>query len=55
LPTGALALDVTHAAAEVSRPIHEACDVNLPVEPGVREGETHSFAGRFFFRRCCHD
>jgi hypothetical protein len=34
----ALVLDVTQAAAEVSRLIHEARDLNLPVEPGVREG-----------------
>jgi len=34
----ALVLDVTQAAAEVSRLAHEAHDLNLPVEPGVREG-----------------
>jgi hypothetical protein len=34
----ALLVDVTQAASEVSRLIHEARDVNLPVEPGVREG-----------------
>jgi hypothetical protein len=34
----ALLLDVTQAAGEVSRLIHEARDLNLPVEPGVREG-----------------
>ena len=28
----------SHSAAEVSRPIHEARDLNLPVEPGVRDG-----------------
>jgi hypothetical protein len=33
-----LILDVTQAAAEVSRLIHEARDLNLPVEPGIREG-----------------
>jgi hypothetical protein len=33
-----LVLDVTEAAAEVSRLIHEAHDLNLPVEPGVRDG-----------------
>ena len=33
-----LVLDVTQAAAEVSRLIHEARDLNLPVEPGVRPG-----------------
>jgi hypothetical protein len=32
-----LVLDVTQAA-EVSRLIHEARDLNLPVEPGVRDG-----------------
>jgi hypothetical protein len=31
----ALVLDVTQAAAEGSRLIHEARDVNLPVEPDV--------------------
>ena len=35
---GRLLLDVTQAAAEVSRLVHEACDLNLPVEPGVRDG-----------------
>jgi hypothetical protein len=34
----ALLVDVTQAASEVSRLIHEARDINLPVEPGVREG-----------------
>jgi hypothetical protein len=33
-----LVLDVTQAAAEVSRLVHEARDLNLPVEPGVRDG-----------------
>ena len=33
-----LLVDVTQAASEVSRLVHEARDVNLPVEPGVREG-----------------
>jgi hypothetical protein len=33
-----LVLDVTQAAAEVSRLTREAYDLNLPVEPGVREG-----------------
>jgi hypothetical protein len=33
-----LLLDVTQAAAEISRLVHEARDLNLPVEPGVREG-----------------
>jgi hypothetical protein len=34
----ALVLDVTQSAAEVSRLVHEARDLNLPVEPGVRDG-----------------
>jgi hypothetical protein len=33
-----LVLDVTQAAAEVSRLIHEAHDLHLPIEPGVRDG-----------------
>jgi hypothetical protein len=33
-----LLLDVTTAAGDVSRLVHEARDLNLPVEPGVREG-----------------
>ena len=33
-----LVLDVTQAAAEVLRLIHEAYDLNLPVESGVRDG-----------------
>jgi hypothetical protein len=33
-----LLLDVTQAASEVSRLIHECRDLNLPVEPGVRDG-----------------
>jgi hypothetical protein len=33
-----LILDITQAAAEVSRLVHEAHDLNLPVEPGVRDG-----------------
>jgi hypothetical protein len=41
-----LVLDVTQAAAEVSRLVHEAHDLNLPVEPGVRDGRTRSSAGR---------
>jgi hypothetical protein len=35
---GRLVLDVTTAASEVSRLVHEAHDLNLPVEPGVRDG-----------------
>ena len=34
----ALLLDVTQAAGEMSRLVHEARDLHLPVEPGVREG-----------------
>ena len=34
----ALLVDVSQAASEVSRLVHEARDLNLPVEPGVREG-----------------
>jgi hypothetical protein len=34
----ALLLEVIQAASEVSRLVHEARDLNLPVEPGVREG-----------------
>jgi hypothetical protein len=33
-----LVLDVPQAAGEVSRLVHEARDLNLPVERGVREG-----------------
>jgi hypothetical protein len=33
-----LLVDVTQAASEVSRLIHEARDLHLPVEPGVRDG-----------------
>jgi hypothetical protein len=33
-----LLVDVTQAASEVSRLIHEARDLNLPMEPGVKEG-----------------
>jgi hypothetical protein len=35
---GRLILDVTQAATEVSRLIHEAHDLTLPIEPGVRDG-----------------
>jgi hypothetical protein len=34
----ALLADVTQAASEVSRLIHECRDLHLPVEPGVRDG-----------------
>ena len=33
-----LLVDVTRAASEVSRLVHEARDLNLPVEPGIRQG-----------------
>jgi hypothetical protein len=33
-----LLVDVTQAASEISHLIHEARDLNLPVEPGVRDG-----------------
>jgi hypothetical protein len=35
---GRLVLDVTTAASEVSRLVHEAHDLHLPIEPGVRDG-----------------
>jgi hypothetical protein len=34
----ALLVNVTQAASEVSRLVHEAHDLYLPVEPGVRDG-----------------
>jgi hypothetical protein len=34
----ALLVDVTQAASEVSRLVHEAHDLHLPIEPGVRDG-----------------
>ena len=34
----ALPVDVTQAASEVSRLIHECHDLHLPVAPGVRDG-----------------
>jgi hypothetical protein len=37
-PRRVLVLDITQAAAEVSRLVREAHDLNLPVEPGVRDG-----------------
>ena len=33
-----LVLDVTQAAAKVSDLVHEGRKLNLPVEPGVRDG-----------------
>jgi hypothetical protein len=35
---GRLLLDVTQAASEVSRPVHEWRGLHLPVQPGVRDG-----------------
>jgi hypothetical protein len=46
-----LVLDVTQAASEVSRLIHEAHDLNLPVEPGVRPAATAWCAGRSCWKR----
>jgi hypothetical protein len=40
---GRLVLDVITAASEVSRLVHEAHDLNLPVEPGVRPGRDALF------------
>jgi hypothetical protein len=34
----ALLVDVTQATSEFSRLVHEARDLHLPVEPGVRDG-----------------
>jgi hypothetical protein len=34
---GRLVLDVTTAASEVARLVHEAHDLNMPVESGVRD------------------
>ncbi|HEY6590264.1 MAG TPA: hypothetical protein VI751_04410 [Actinomycetota bacterium] len=33
-----LLVGVTQAASDVSRLVHEARDLNLPIEPGVRDG-----------------
>jgi hypothetical protein len=38
----ALLVDVTQAASEVSRLIHEARDLNLPVEPTIQQPEARS-------------
>ena len=46
-----LVMDVTQAAAEVSRLTHEAHDLNLPVEPGVRDGRGAWSAGRSCSKR----
>jgi hypothetical protein len=45
-----LLVDVTQAASEVSRLVHEARDVNLPVEPGgYARAATPWFAGRSYW------
>ena len=51
----ALLVDITQTAGEVSRLVHEARDLHLPVEPGVREGRDALSAGRCCWRRCCPD
>jgi hypothetical protein len=38
-----LLVDVTQATSEVSRLVDEARDLNLPVEPGVRQGRDALF------------
>jgi hypothetical protein len=47
-----LVLDVTQAAAEVSRLTREAHDLNLPVEPGSALAVTVWSVGRSCLRRC---
>jgi hypothetical protein len=51
----ALVLNVTQAAAEVSRLIHEAAIATWRRSPASGTGETRSSDGRFFSGRCCHD
>jgi hypothetical protein len=46
-----LLLDVTQAASEVSRLVHEARDLHLPVEPGVREGRDSLVRWAVYLRR----
>jgi hypothetical protein len=48
---GRLVLDVTTAASEVSRLVHEAHDLNLPVEPGSTKTVTAWSAGRSCSKR----
>jgi hypothetical protein len=45
----ALVLDVTQAAGEVSRLIHEAHDLHLPVEPGSATAAMRWSVGRSCF------
>jgi hypothetical protein len=47
----ALLVDVTQAASEVSRLVHEARDLHLSVEPGVREGRDAWSAGQSCSKR----
>jgi hypothetical protein len=52
-----LLVDITQAASEVSRLVHEARDLHLPVEPGVREGRdalVRWCAGPSFSKRSFH-
>jgi hypothetical protein len=52
----ALLVDVTQAAGEVSRLIHEAHALHLPVERArVRDGRDAWSAGRYCWRTCCPD
>jgi len=48
-----LLVDVTQAAAEVSRLVREAYDLNLPVEPASARAAMRWSAGPFYWRRCC--
>ena len=48
----ALLVDVTQAASEVSRLIHEARDLDLPVEPVSARAATAWSAGPFSWRSC---
>jgi len=50
-----LLIDVTQAASEVSRLIHEARDLNLPVESGSATAATPWSAGPCCWRTCCPD
>ena len=43
-----LLVDATQAASDVSRLVYEARDLNLPIEPGVRDGRDALFAGRSY-------
>jgi hypothetical protein len=50
-----LLVDVTQAASDVSRLIHEARDVNLPVGPASETAATPQSAGPCSWRSCCHN